>query len=131
MNKEKKFILFSISLILPFIFYRVLVHLKSGKVSYLRGLTGLQVHHYHYGIVFLTIAVILLIFYRMSTSTIIISGFGLGCVLDGFISSLFPSINRAEEIINYNSNLISTIILLLGIILLVLFISRKKVNYSL
>jgi hypothetical protein len=117
MNIKKKLILFNISLILPLLFYRILVHLKDGRVSYLRSLTGLQVHHYHYGVIFLIIAVILLIFHRISTLAIIFSGFGLGCVLDSFISSLFPSVNRLEEIVNYDSNLVPTIVMLLTIMI--------------
>jgi len=126
MNSKKKLFYFSISLILPLVFYRILVYLKKGSVSYLRSLTGLQVHHYHYGIVLLTIAIILLIFHEISTLIIILTGIGLGCVLDSFISSLFPSINRIEEITNYNLNLIPTIILLLGVILLTFLIIRKE-----
>lgn len=123
MNKLK---LFLGSLILPLIFFRILVFLKDGQVSFLRNITGLSVHHYHYGIIFLTIAVILLIFNKITPLTIVLAGLGLGSTLDSFISSLFPSINRAEEIVNYNINLVPTLVLFMGIIFLVVIIQNKK-----
>jgi hypothetical protein len=118
--------LFLGSLILPLIFFRILVFLKDGRVSFLRHITGLSVHHYHYGIILLTMAVILLIFYKISSLTIILAGLGLGSTLDSFISSLFPSINRAQEIVNYNLNLIPTIVLFVGVIFLIIIIQNKK-----
>ena len=45
----------------------------------------------------MTVAVILLIFYEVSSLTIAVAGLGLGLALDSFISSLFPSLNRAGE----------------------------------
>ena len=118
--------LFLGSFILPLIFFRILVILKQGRVSFLREVTGLNVHHSHYGILLLTIAIILLIFHNISSLTIVLAGFGLGSVLDSFISSLFPSINRVEEIINYNGNFVPTLIIFIGIILLVSLIYSQN-----
>ena len=125
MDVQKKRWLFLISFILPLVLYRFVVYFRNGKVSFLRGLTGFQVHHYHYGVLLVTIAIILILFHRISIPAIVISGFGVGAMLDGFISSLFPSITRVEEIINYQANLLPTVVLFLGISLMVVYFSRE------
>ncbi len=122
----KKYWIFFISFILPLIFYRLVVVFREGKVSYLRGLTGFKVHHSHYGVIILTVAVILLIFYEVSSLTIAVAGLGLGLALDSFISSLFPSLNRAGEIVNYSGNLIPTMILFSGVLLLAFIVYRRN-----
>jgi hypothetical protein len=125
MDNKKKLFLFIPSFILPLIFYRILVVLKGGSVSYLRALTGLKFHHYHYGVLLITIAIILILFHKISSLSIILSGLGLGTILDGFISSLFFSSTRIQEIINYQGALIPTLILFVGVMLIILFVSRK------
>ena len=126
MQKQKRLILFIFSFILPLIFYRIYVFSKSGSMSYLREITGLQVHHYHYGIICITIALILIIFNEISIPAIFFGGFGLGTVLDGFISSMFTSTTRIEEIINYNNNLIPTIFLFMGVLAITITIYQKE-----
>ena len=121
-----KYLLFFSSFIVPLIFYRLVVFLRDGRVSFLRELTGFKVHHYHYGIILLTVAVILLIFHEISNLTIVVAGLGLGAVLDGFLSSFFSSGNRAGEIMNYSGNLIPTIVLFTGVLLLAYFVHKTK-----
>ena len=125
MNIQQKKLIFLISFIFPLVFYRLIVYLRDGKVSLLRELTGFQVHHYHYGILFVIIAVILILFHKVSIPAIILSGFGVGAMLDGFIASLLPSINRAEEIVNYQITFIPSLILFLGVVLIVLFVRKE------
>ncbi len=123
-DKKNAFIIF---LIISLIFYRSIVYFRGGEVSVLRGLTGLQIHHYHYGVLLMLAAVILFLFGNFSYFTVAVAGFGLGAMLDGFISSLFYSTTRAEEIINYNSSFLPTVIFFCGIILIIL-LGRKDVR---
>jgi len=123
--RRKHLVLFFISFIIPLVFYRFYVFLNKGKVSFLRELTGLNVHHSHYGIILLTIGVLLLVFDKVLTSSIIISGLGLGMTLDSFISSLMPSFSRVEEVYNYSNCLWGTVVLFLGVGLILVFLSRK------
>ena len=126
MNIKNKLWMFIVSFLFSLLFYRSVVFLRSGKVSLLRGITGLNIHHSHYGILLLTIAVILLIFNIYPYLAIALAGFGLGSVLDGAISSMFKSFTRAEEIMNYNNNLLPTLILFIGIVAITFLVSKQK-----
>ncbi len=130
MNRLEKVYLFCGSLFLPFLFYRIYVFLNGGKVSFLRGLTGLKVHHYHYGVFLITVVVLLLLFYKLSKIIVVLAGLGIGTMLDSFISSLFRSSSRAGEIVNYNTALIPTLLLLLGVTLLAVALSRNSSNQT-
>jgi hypothetical protein len=120
---SRKF-LFIFSFMFPLFLYRLVVVLREGQVSWLRGVTGYQVHHYHYGVLLVTIGVILLLFYEVNKFSVVVSGFGLGALLDGFISSLFASSSRVEEIVNYTGNFVPTVVLFSGVVLLVTLVSR-------
>jgi hypothetical protein len=126
MEKKEGIVLFIISFCIPLVFYRIYVLLNQGKVSFLRGLTGLEVHHYHYGIILVTIGILLLVFDKLSKTSVVISGLGLGAMLDGFISSLVPSFSRAEEIVNYGQNLLGTLVLFLGVVLIALYLFKRN-----
>ncbi len=119
MERNKRAVLFIVSFILASLFYRLVVLLREGEVSYLRGMTGLNIHHYHYGVLMVTVGVILLLFHGTSGWAVFFSGFGLGAVLDGFISSMFKSLSRVEEIASYTGNLFPTVVLFLGVVLIV------------
>jgi hypothetical protein len=124
MNVRYQRLLFMCSFLLPLIFFRIQVVLKQGRVSFLRSLTGYTVHHSHYGVILVTVAIILLIFYGINRYVILLAGLGTGTMLDSFISSLMPSISRAQEIVNYQGNLLPTIVLFMGIVFIV-YIIRK------
>tara|TARA_Y100000310_G_C20259191_1_gene612831 strand:+ start:117 stop:506 length:390 start_codon:yes stop_codon:yes gene_type:complete len=128
MQQKKNIYIFSLSLFLPLIFYRLVVFFRAGKVSLLREVTGLNVHHYHYGVLLVSIGILLLLFYEVSLFSIFLTGFGLGAMLDGFISSLFKSTTRTGEIINYQGALIPTIILLIGVIGLIFCLEKVRRN---
>jgi hypothetical protein len=121
-NHKKTLTLFSISLILSFTFWRSWTNLfySETKVSILRNATGLNIHHYHYGILLVLIATLLLIFHKRSNTAIILSGLGFGTYFDGFLSRLFTQTARTVEIFNYNKNLFPTTILFLGILIITL-----------
>ena len=129
MKEKKRLFLFVVSFILPLIFFRLYVFVNNGRVSLLRELTGLQIHHSHYGIILTTIAVILILFYEVSVFSVIFAGLGLGTMFDSFISSLFPSFTRAEEISHYFLNTIPTTFLFLGVISIVMVLYFRKCMY--
>ncbi len=131
MNKRQKFIVLISSLIFSLFYWRLNVFLfySSGGLSFLRQITGLTIHHYHYGLVFILISSLLLIFYKANIFSVGLMGFGLGSVFDGFASGLmgFNSV-RAQEIYVYNQSFLLTLFILFDIILLAsvfYFIGKK------
>ena len=126
MLMDKEVYLFSLFLFIPLIFYRLVVFFRDGKVSVLREVTGLNVHHYHYGVLWVTIGVLLLLFYEISTLTVCLTALGLGTILDSFISSLFNSTTRAGEIVNYQGALVPTVVLFIGVLGFVTMLYKMK-----
>ena len=123
MKKElKNLILFCSSFLFGIIFYRLLIlFFYTDRVSPLRSLTGLSIHHFHYGIILITIAILMFIFYKKNGVSILFAGIGLGLILDTFVPSLLINYPRALEITAYNQSLIGTIIisgLIIGISIL-------------
>ena len=128
MVREKEFWMFSLCFFIPFFFYRIIVLLRGGEVSVLRGITGYSVHHSHYGILLVLIGVLAFLFVQAREISLVLSGLGLGSILDSFVSSLMPSVSRAEEVLNYTIATIPTFVLLVGIwfIALMLFVRSAK-----
>ena len=120
MNKKDKLLIFIISFIVAFFFWRGWVFFNSGKVSVLRSAIGLNIHHYHYGILFVLIAFLMILFYGLKWYFVVLAGFGFGSYFDGFVSRLLGSSLRSVEIVNYNTCFPLTIILFLNVILLVM-----------
>ena len=119
-------LIFGASLIIPFIFYRILVFtLYKDQISILRSLTGLSFHHYHYGTILLTIGILLLIFHKRTTLAVVMSGVGLGLVLDTFIPSLLLVTSREAEINAYFGGFEGSIVLYLIVIILAVVLSWK------
>ncbi len=77
-DNKKQLLIFIISLIVPLIFSRTIVFLFFTQKSFIKELTNLNIHHVHYGIILVTIAIITLIFYKNNNATTSISGLGLG-----------------------------------------------------
>lgn len=118
MEPKNALLVFCLGLPISLLFWRGLVFIKNGSVSVIRGATGLNFHHYHYGIIFIIIASLFIIFYRERLWAIFLMGFGIGTILDGSISRLISSSTRSVEVLNYNENLFPTVVLF-GIIILV------------
>jgi hypothetical protein len=118
MDKEKSLIIFCFAFILAFVYWRLKVFITymDGGISYLRELTGLTIHHYHTGLLILTIALLLYLFYKQNNIILSFLGFGLGTVLDSFMSRLFKAETRIQEIANYNFNFYNTL-LFFGVVL--------------
>jgi len=118
MSDKKKLITFSISMLFAIIFWRLIVFFRKGKISILKEITGLNFHHYTYGIIILTIFLLLYLFYKQNNLIVGFLGFGLGTILDSFISRLFKSGTRAQEIANYNAHLGNSLLLIFIVIFL-------------
>ncbi len=121
MNNKEKLLIFVGFFLIAFVFFRlrVLLFYNEGGVSLLRGVTGLTFHHFHYGMIFILIASLMLIFYKVNRWGIGLMGFGLGAVYDSFVSRLFSFDSvRVNEIAKYNSSFGLTLLLFSVIILL-------------
>lgn len=128
-NKNKTWLVFCVSLVAPLILFRLYIHFYHN--SLLKSITGLNLHHLHYGIILLVISSLILIFYKTNLYSVALTGFGLGLVLDEFIPSLFLKTTRGEELLTYNQNFIGTIVLFLGVIslsVLIYFLGKKPKN---
>lgn len=121
MNNEILF--FIIAFVLPHIYYRILLSVRKKKKSSLREKTGLRIHHAHYGMVFLLIAVIFLLFVGKNIYVTTLLGLGLGLMYDELIPSLIFKSERREEMIAYNKSFKSTLILFIILILLLILLS--------
>jgi len=97
--------------IISLIYWRVYVSLfyKKDNISPLRSKTKLNIHHYHWGIVFMVISFLMILFDYLNSYSIALMGFGVGSTLDSFIYTLFLSHPRKLEIETYNKTLILTI----------------------
>ena len=121
MKLRMKLLIFVVSFVLAFIYWRLIVFFKynDGSVSFLRELTGLTIHHYHYGLLIILISALMLIFYEVNGWSVGLMGFGIGSTFDSFVSRLLSlSSNRIVEISNYNYSFIFTTIVFFNIILL-------------
>jgi len=114
------FILFIIVFIAPTIYQRGHFALRADdflKIS-LRKKVGLQIHHGHWGILWMFISSVLFIFGNHSVFTILLSGLGWGLLLDEIIPNLkMPSNDRVLELEVYKKSTKPTL-LLIGIITL-------------
>ena len=130
MERKRRLIIFLGFFVLSFIYFRLKVFLFYGgvKTPFLREITGLTIHHFHYGLVFILVAALCLIFYRINFFSVGLMGLGIGTVFDSFVSRLF-SFNsvRAEELYAYGSSFTFTLFLFVNIILLaIIFYMWKK-----
>ncbi len=119
-DRIRKLLIFIAFFIFAFIFWRLNVSLfyDEGEVSFFRGLTGLNIHHYHYGILFVLIAFFIFIFFKINNLGISLAGFGFGSFFDGFVSRLLMDGSRNLEIANYNNAFGASILLFIDIILI-------------
>ena len=117
MDNKKKLTIFCSSIILAIVFWRTFVFFRTGDVTIFRAITGLNIHHYTYGIFMIFIATLIFLFYKVEKYSIILMGFGFGSFFDGFISRLLGNTTRTIEITNYNKNFGLTIFLFIILVL--------------
>lgn len=131
MDSKKKLLIFVLFFIIAFIFFRlrVLLFYSDGEMPLLREATGLTIHHFHYGLLIILLASLMLIFWEINGFSVGLIGFGLGAVFDSFIPRLF-SFNsvRMTEIAFYEYSFWWTILLFVNVILLsfVFYLWNKK-----
>lgn len=118
MDSKKKLILFCSSMLVALVFWRIFVLFRAGEVSILRAATGLNIHHYIYGVILILIALLIFIFYNVEKYSIMLAGFGFGSFFDGFISRLSGNTIRTVEIAKYNGALGLTVFLFVVLIML-------------
>ena len=75
-------LIFIFALVAPFLYWRGLFYVASHTFdrAFTRDKTGLQVHHAHYGILFVLAASIILLSVGESVLVIILLGLGLGLI---------------------------------------------------
>jgi hypothetical protein len=121
MNNKKKLVIFILFFVIALLFWRlrVLFFYSDGNLPFLREVTGLTIHHYHYGIFLILVSALLLIFYKRNLFSIGLMGFGIGSVFDSVISGLIKTNTiRGVEITRYNQSLHLTIFLFFIVIML-------------
>jgi|GEM_PF-2126966 len=115
-------ILFIISFSSPFIFFRIILTLLSHKrdqtTSYIR--EGRKFHHLHFGVGILIVGIIGFLVLGTTAFPTIISGIGLGMILDDFIPSLYIPEPEPQTTNTYFGSFFSTFFLLLFITIIIL-----------
>src|SRR3989344_3308741 len=129
MDRKRRLVVFLSFFVLAFIYWRIRVFLFSGggEIPFFREITGLTIHHFHYGLIFVLIASLLIIFYKVNFFSVGLMGFGLGSAFDSFVSRLlnFSSV-RAKEISSYNASFPFTILVFVNIVLLTIIFYLVK-----
>ena len=118
-----KLIIFILTLIIGHLYWRTLFYIAPHvlKEPFTRTKTGLQVHHMHYGILFVLVASVTLLLNGESIFVVVLLGLGLGLMLDEFIPSLLLAGDRQLELEVYRKSFSKTVYLFL-IIILVIFL---------
>jgi amino acid transporter len=118
------FILFIIVFLLPSIYQRGRYALQPEhflKIS-LRKKVGLQIHHAHWGLIYILISSFWLIFADKNMYIILLAALGWGLLFDEIIPHLkMPSNDRILELEVYKKSTKPTIILI-GIVIVILII---------
>ena len=118
--------IFILSLIAPFIFCRALLYArpKLFERPLVKRMTGLQIHHYHYGLALAMIGVVLILLNGKQLWAIVLLGIGMGFLLDETTTvMLVPSESNIEFQI-YKNSFKSTAILVGCVSLLILILRR-------
>jgi len=121
MNRE--ILSFIIAFALPHIYYRIFLLTHVKEQSIFRKKTGLRMHHAHYGMIILLIAVVFLLFMEENIYITTALGFGMGFLYDEFIPALMMKSKRTEEMAAYKKSFKSTLIMFIIIILLLIILS--------
>lgn len=108
--------IFLIAFILPMIYWRTLFYIAKHKFNapFTRTKTGLQVHHLHFGVIFLVVAVEMLLISGQSYFFWILLGLSMGLIIDEYIASLMLPGNRPLELDIYDKAFKPTVVLFGG-----------------
>lgn len=88
-----------------------------------RSLLRLRWHHLHWGLLFILVATMVLLFGGSIGLVVVLLGIGLGFSLDLFIPSLFLETDRERELFAYRRSLMPTLLLFLAIAGIVVLLS--------
>jgi len=119
-HSMKDLFLFLLFFVLPFLYWRSLFFLnrKTFDKPFTRIKTGLQVHHFHYGVVFVAISALILVISGKNIFSLGFLGTGFGLILDEFIASLQMPGNRPLELEIYRRTLLPTAVLFVAFVLI-------------
>ncbi len=107
-------VIFIVSFIFPFAYYRILFFTRRKAFEKpVKTKTGLQIHHLHYGLIFMLGATVVLLFTSNKEFTVMLLGVGLGLACDEFISSLKLIEHRPLGLEIYGQSFKSTLIIFL------------------
>ena len=128
----KELIIFIIALVAAPLYWRTLFFIAPYIFDkpFSRTRTGLQIHHAHYGILFVLIANIFLIFDIKNNFIIALLGLGLGLILDEFIPSLLMPGERGLELEIYKKSFLKTILLFLIVIIFIFLVAFLSSNFN-
>ncbi|MEK7566736.1 MAG: hypothetical protein AAB527_01210 [Patescibacteria group bacterium] len=116
---------FIISFVGGLLWYRVLFSIVP--IYFERPLTRtvlrLRWHHLHWGVVLISVGIVLFLLFGKSTAVIVLFGIGLGFIIDLFIPSLVLETDREKELVVYRNSLIPTLLLGFAIIVIVILLS--------
>lgn len=115
---------FLISFFLPLILLRPILQRGTQKIAAGQPweTSGWRTHHHHYGVLLLTLGLLVMIASGNSLPSLVPTGLGLGLVMDEFVASLFLTHKEPEASRLYRRSLLWTIALfcLAGLTLLLL-----------
>jgi len=106
-------IIFAVAFLVGLLWFRLLFLLfpKSFNKPFTRTKTHLQVHHLHFGVVFVLIGTYILLADSANFFVFIFLGLGLGLIFDLFIASLLMKGDRPAEMKIYKSTFPHALIL--------------------
>ncbi|MFH1501274.1 MAG: hypothetical protein ABIE22_05015 [archaeon] len=135
MKKESNFarlLIFCGFLVLALFLWRLNVYFfySDGSVNVLRESTGLNIHHFHYGVLFVLIAVLIMMFFSVNYWSVGLAGFGFGSILDSLVSSLTKESVRIQEIVNYNNAFEPTLLVFIitALIVVIFYLVSEKLK---
>jgi hypothetical protein len=131
MNKTE-LIVFLVAFILPILYQRGHFFWRAAdfKITPLRTLTGLQIHHGHWGILWIFVSSLLMAFTLRNFWTIGLLGLGWGMVIDEIIPHLkMPTEGRDLELDIYKKTARPTFILAGSIMLLIAIIAISLLSF--
>lgn len=118
-------IIFLIAFVLPFIYWRSLFAIAERVFDkpFLRTKTGLQIHHLHYGVTVLMVAMVITLV-TGTVSNVVWGLFGLstGLIMDEYIASMLLPGDRPLELAIYKKALWPTGVLLTTIVVVVVIL---------
>ena len=132
---KERLVVFLMFFVFAFVLWRLVVLFvyQDGGVSLFREMTGLKIHHYHWGLAIVLVASFLLVFDKRNRFVFGLLGFGLGSALDSSLSFLLKTSVRKNEIATYNLGLLPSVfffscVVLIGMICYLLVLKKSEID---